>query len=238
MINSYSQYNLKYQTLIRKILNNGIWTDSRNSLTISLPHYSFTVDDMENDWQLLLRKMNYKGVYGEWITFSSDKPLTNVKQLQDNGCPYWNGFADEDGSINLDYANKLPQQLNDVIEGILSDKTSRRYHIELWDSDKQHREDLNLPCCHHGYTFSIIQDVLHMTWIQRSTDCFLGLPSDVAFAHYMMKHIADRTGLKIGSCMFALSNVHLYENSIAQAKEILNRTTADYDKPLKVKLEL
>ncbi len=233
----YSQFNVKYKTLIRKILNEGIWHESRNGLTLNLPHYSFVVDDMETDWKLLLRKMNYKGVFGEWITFSDKKPLTDIKQLQDNGCPYWNMFADEDGSINLDYANKLPHQLEEVIQGILSDKHSRRFVIDLWDSDKHHRDELNLPCCHFSYVFSVINNTLHMTWNQRSVDTFLGLPSDVAFAHYMMEYIADKTDLNIGSCMFALSNVHLYENSIQQAKEILNRTTDDFDKPFKVQLK-
>ncbi len=231
-------YNDSYKKLIEHILVNGTWQESRNGNTLAIPSYAFTIDDMENDWKLLLRKMYYKGVFGEWLTFSNHTPLTNIKQLEDNGCKYWKGFEDEDGSINLDYANKLPQQLDEVIEGIKLDKTSRRYHIELWDSNKEHRSKLNLECCHHGYTFSIIDNTLHLTWIQRSVDSFLGLPSDVAFAHYMMKYVAEQCDLTIGSCMFALSNVHLYENSIAQSKELLTRTINDYEKPLKVEIKL
>ena len=233
-----TQYNTEYKKLIRHILNNGIKVQSRNALTLAVPHYSFTIDDMENDWKLLLRKMNYKGVWGEWLTFTSAIPLTNISQLKDNGCNYWKGFEDEDGSINLDYANKLPHQLKEIIEEINTDPHSRRLHIELWDSDKEHRDTLNLVCCHHGYTFSIIKNILHMTWIQRSTDCFLGLPSDIVYAHFMMSYIAANCNLKVGSCMFSLSNVHLYENSLSASKELLDRTEEDHDKPLKVGITL
>ena len=66
----------------------------------------------------------------------------------------------------------------------------------------------------------------------------VGLPSDVYLAYLFMDHIAKETNLKIGSCMFSLSNVHLYENSLSASKELLNRTEKDHDKPLKVGITL
>jgi len=228
-------YNEEYKKLIKAVLN-GEEIESRNSKTLQIPHYSFVIDNMRDDSKLKLRKMNYAGVLGEFLTFTATRPLTNIQQLKDNGCNYWDMFADEDGSINLDYANKLPYQIDDVVDLINEDPNSRRMVIDLWDDNKEHRATLNLVCCHYSYSFSVMNNVLHMTWVQRSTDCFLGLPSDVAYAHFLMTNIATRTGTEVGSCMFSLSNVHLYENSWDAAKEILNRTEFDSDKPLKVKL--
>ena len=230
-------YNKEYKKLVETILTNGTEVDSRNSLTLAIPHYSFTIDDMEDDWRLLLRKLYVKGIYGEFLTLIDPTPLTNVSQFEANDCNYWKLWSGESGYINIDYHNKLHPRLANLISEIKADPTSRRHIINLWDQDNVDSGELSLPCCWNQLTFSVIGKKLHLTWTQRSVDTMIGLPSDVYLAHLFMSYVAIHTSLEVGSCMFSLSNVHIYSQHTEGAKELLTRTEADYDKPLKFKLE-
>ncbi len=230
-------YNDSYKKLIEHILVNGTWQESRNGNTLAIPHYSFTIDNMENDHTMRLRKFYKKGVLGEFNTLIDPTPLTNIKQFEANNCNYWSLWAKEDGSINIDYHNKLHPQLEDVIEGIRSNPSSRRHVISLWDSDVCEIDKLSLPCCWHNLTFSVIANKLHLVWTQRSVDTAIGLTSDVYLAYLFMNHVAHKCDLTIGSCMFSLSNVHLYEEHVPGAKEILTRTKTDFDKKLSFELK-
>ena len=233
----YSQYNIKYQSLVRKVLQNGIWQEGRNGMTIVIPHYSFTIDDMQTDHILRLRKMYTKGIIGEFNTLIDPTPLTNVLQFEANGCNYWSNWSAEDGSLRLDYHDELVKQLPELIRGIQKDPNSRRHILSLWNSKNVFNDVLSLPCCWTGMVFSVINNVLHLRWEQRSCDTMVGLPSDVYLAYLFMNYVALKTDLIVGSCMFSLSNVHIYEEHVTGAKEILNRNTEDYDKPIKFELK-
>jgi len=230
-------YNEEYKKLVEHILVNGIWQEGRNGNTLVVPNYSFTIDNMEEDWRLKLRKLYIKGIYGEFLTLIDPTPLTNVSQFEANECNYWKLWAKEDGSINVDYHNMLQPRLSNLIHEINTDPSSRRHIINLWDQNHVDSGELSLACCWHNLTFSVIAGTLHLTWTQRSVDTMIGLPSDVYLAHLFMQYIATMCNLKIGSCMFSLSNTHIYEEHISGAKELLTRTEADYDKKLSFELK-
>ena len=232
-----TQLTVEYRKLVSSILFDGTKQEGRNGDTLVLPHYSFTLDFSNRaNSQLLLRKMWYNGVLGEFRTLLDPTPLNNVSQFKDNGCNYWSQWAYADGSLNLDYHNMLHPQLEDIIEQIKADPESRRHVISLWNHDNVHSGELSLPCCWHGMTFSVIGQELHMTWTQRSVDTMLGLPADIYLAYLFMRQVCKQTGYDIGTCMFSLSNVHVYAAHIDGAKELLARTEDDYDKPIKFEL--
>lgn len=226
-----------YKKLVKNILENGTEQDCRNGSQLIVPHYSFTINDMKNNHRLLLRKMYYKGVLGEFYTLIDEKPLTNVAQFEANGCNYWKDWAGPNGELTLDYYNELHPALENVIEQIKRDPESRRHVISLWNNEHAFNDSLSLHCCWHNLTFSVIAGVLHLTWTQRSVDTMIGLPADIYLAYLFMNHIANECNLETGSCMFSLSNVHIYSEHIEGAKELLTRTEEDYNKPLKFKLK-
>jgi len=226
--------NEEYKKLVRHILYTGVEQKGRNGSTLIIPSYSFTVQDMENGHTLKLRKMYYKGILGEFLTLVDSTPLTNVKQFEKNGCNYWSEWADENGDLNLDYHNQMHPQLGDVIRQIKKDPSSRRHVISLWNHKTV--DTLSLPCCWHSLTFSVIDKTLHLTWTQRSVDTMVGLPSDIYLAYLFMNYVAEHTKLRVGSCMFSLSNVHIYGTHIDSAIELLERSDEYSDIPLKFKV--
>ena len=228
-------YNTEYKKLVQHILNEGHYQLSRNGAQLIIPHYSFTIQ--ATDWKLKLRKMYYNGIAGEFVTLIDTKPLTNIKQFEDNGCKYWKEWAGPEGQLNLDYYNQLHPQLEDIINQIKEEPDSRRHVISLWDHENVKSGILSLPCCWHGLTFSVIDRTLHLTWTQRSVDTMVGLPSDVYLAYMFLDHIATETGYALGTIMFSLSNVHIYEEHIPGAKELLTHSTKDFMVPLKFELK-
>ena len=228
-------YNDKYKELVHTILTKGQWQEARNGQCLIIPHYSFTIN--AKDWRLNLRKMWYSGVRAEWDTLmDTENPLTNVKQFKDRGCNYWDNFAAEDGSIRLDYYDMLHSQLEDVIKNIKRNPHDRGHVVELWNHNNVKSGVLSLRCCWHGFTISVIGSTAHLNWVQRSVDTMLGLPADVYLAYLFLNHICDEVGLNMGTMSFDLSNAHIYQQHIDGAKEIMNRTEADYNKPLKFEL--
>ncbi len=230
-----SQYNHEYRQLVIKILLDGKEQSGRNGKTKIIPNWSFTIDNMKTDHKLLLRKMHYKGIEGEFKTLIDPKPLTNVKQFEENGCNYWSNWAGPNGELRLDYHDEMVRQLPALIEGIKNDPNGRRHIINLWNHDNVQRGVLSLPCCWHNLTFSVIDDTLHLTWVQRSVDTMVGLPSDVYLAYLFMEHVAKETSLDMGSCMFSLSNVHIYDAHTDGAYTLVGRKVPN-NEPIKFKL--
>ena len=232
--------NKEYKDLVNHILQYGINQNCRNGSQRIIPHWSMVLDFSEpkkSNHILKLRKMYYKGVEGEFKTLISKTPLTNVKQFEANGCNYWKNWADDDGSINLDYYNELHPALENVIEQIKRDPDSRRHVISLWNNENAFNDSLSLNCCWHNLTFIVIAGVLHLTWTQRSVDTMIGLPADIYLAYKFMEYIANECDLAIGTCMFSLSNVHIYSEHLDAACKLLDRTEYDFDKPLKFELK-
>jgi len=118
---------------------------------------------------------------------------------------------------------------------ILSNKLE--HPLSLQETTKNLLKPLSLECCWHGLTFTVIDSTLHLTWVQRSVDTMVGLPADIHLAYMFMNLVALECSLSIGTCMFALSNVHIYSEHIDGAIELLNRTEDDFNKPIKFKLK-
>ena len=227
-------YSDNYKKLVSTILNEGTIQEARNGTQLIIPHYSFTLDLSSGQNHILkLRKYFVKGVEGEFKTLlSRTNPLTNVKQFEANGCNYWVKWAKEDGALNLDYYNQLHPALDNVIDQIKKDPYSRRHVISLWDNENAFNDSLSLHCCWHNLTFTVIDRTLHLTWTQRSVDTMVGLPADIYLSFLFMAYIAKLCDLKVGTCMYSLSNVHIYTEHVTGAYELLTRTTEDFDKPL------
>ena len=230
-------YNQSYKKLVEQVLITGTWVESRNSQTLSIPFYSFIIKDLANDHKLLLRKQGVKGIEGEFKTLMSKTPLVNSAQFRANSCNYWEANAGPNGELRLDYYDELHAQLPNLVANIKSDPYSRRHKLELWNHKNVSSGVLSLPCCWTGFTISILENKLHMTFNTRSQDLMLGTQADVYIAWLFMKYLSEETGYATGDLMYTMSNVHLYEEHIPGAKELLTRTESDFDKKLSFELK-
>lgn len=215
-------YELEYTKLVQECLASPD-RNTRNGLTRSLFGYQLKVNLADGFPLLVGRKMFYKGVFGELAAIlRGPKHINDFKKW---GCNYWDQWAAEDGSINVDYGNAWldyngVNQLEELRNALKNDPTSRRMIINGWRPDRL--KDLSLPCCHYGYQFYVNDNVLSMVWIQRSVDVMVGLPSDVAFAAAMVIMIANEFGFEPGVITMQLGDCHVYNEHIEGAKQYID----------------
>lgn len=190
------------------LLGTGDFRKGRNGNTLSLFGTQLKYD-MANGFPILsMRKIFWKGVLGEFISFLQD--AETVEEFRANGCNYWDLWADETGHLALDYPPR--EQLEYVIGLLKSDPTSRRIIIDLWNPDN--RGNLSLDPCHTQYQFSVRAGRLDMIWTQRSVDYAVGAPSDFILAALYNVTIANECDLVPGIITFNFGDTHLYEEHI------------------------
>ena len=125
-------------------------------------------------------------------------------------------------SRNMWYHLIKVDQVNNVINEIKNNPNSRRLLVSAWNP-----VDLNdcvLPPCHVLYQFDVDGDKLSLMWVQRSVDCFLGLPFNIASYSLLLHIVARITGKIPHELIGSLGNTHIYKNHIEQVKEQLSRT--------------
>lgn len=207
----------QYGALINKILHKGEKRPSRAGDTYSIFGEKIEVDLSDGSFPLLQgRKMFYKGVLGELAAmFRGPKTVEDFEKF---GCNYWKDWANEDGSIKVDYGNAWidyngVNQLEKVVEKLLNTPNDRRIIIDAWRPDRL--DDLSLPCCHLLYQWYVRDGkFLDMVWYQRSVDTMVGLPSDIVLAATWNILLANQCGYTPGVVKLMLGDTHIYANHL------------------------
>jgi len=156
--------------------------------------------------------MHYKGVLGELAAML--RGPKHIKDFEEYGCNYWKEWADDDGSICVDYGNSWLdfggyRQLQQLVEGLKNDPHGRRHIVTGRKPDNL--DILSLPCCHLLYQWYVREDeFLDMIWYQRSADWMIGVPSDIVLAAAWNIIIANEVGLKPGKITMVFGDSHIY----------------------------
>lgn len=179
---------------------------------------------------------------------------TDTKILEEKGVHFWKGntsreFLDNrglqhlpEGSLGAAYSKQWRDfgsgvkgqvgidQLSKLLTSLEMDKYSRRHVVTLWNP----LEEMDMPItpCWWAFNFVVMQDgngvdVLHMKSVNRSLDVVFG--ANFALMQQRMLQIAlcKMFGFKVGVLSADLSNVHIYDNQIEYAEELVNREWED-----------
>lgn len=112
-------------------------------------------------------------------------------------------------------------QIQNVIDTLKTNPTSRRMIVSAWNVADI--EDMALPPCHTMFQFFVAEGKLSCQLYQRSADCFLGVPFNIASYALLTMMIAKECGLELGDFVHTLGDAHLYLNHLEQADEQLSR---------------
>ncbi len=220
----------QYLELLQHILDNGTDKSDRTGTgTRSVFGYQMRFDLAEGFPLLTTKKLHLKSIIHELLWFL--KGDTNVKYLQDNGVRIWNEWADPDGDLGHiygyqwrswpDYKGGAVDQIAEAQNTIRTNPDSRRIIVSAWNVADL--PNMNLPPCHALFQFYVADGKLSLQLYQRSADCFLGVPFNIASYALLLQMMAQATGLKAGEFVHTLGDAHLYLNHLDQARLQLTR---------------
>lgn len=220
----------QYLDLIRHILDTGVRKHDRTGTgTISTFGYQMRFDLSEGFPLLTTKKVHLKSIIYELLWFLAGD--TNVKYLQEHGVRIWNEWADPDGSLGHiygfqwrswpDYDGGHIDQISRAVEDLKTNPDSRRIIVNSWNVADLDR--MNLPPCHTFFQFYVADGRLSCQLYQRSADCFLGVPFNIASYALLTMMMAQVCGLKPGDFIHTLGDAHIYLNHLDQVHEQLQR---------------
>lgn len=221
----------QYLDLVKKILAEGHRKEDRTGTgTISIFGHQMRFDLSEGFPLLTTKKVHLKSIIYELLWFL--KGDTNVRYLQEHGVRIWNEWADPDGSLGHiygyqwrswpDYDGGFIDQISEAVEAIKNNPDSRRIIVSAWNVADI--KNMNLPPCHAFFQFYVSDGKLSLQLYQRSADCFLGVPFNIASYALLCMMMAQVCGLKPGEFIHTTGDTHIYLNHLDQVKEQLTRT--------------
>lgn len=187
------------------------------------------------------KKLEEKGV-NIWKSNTSreflDKRGLNLYDEGDMGPMYGVQWRDFGGATKRDYESQYSKdlskvkgidQLKYVFNEIKNNPNSRRILMTTLNPAEVDKGVL-WPCHGIAVQFNVRGDKLDCLWYQRSTDCGLGLPFNIA-SYAVLTHImAKATNLKAGDLIFTSGDTHIYKNHIEPLKEQISRDPYPFPK--------
>ena len=221
----------QYLDMLRHILDTGHRKDDRTGTgTISTFGYQTRFDLSEGFPLVTTKKVHLKSIIHELLWFLAGE--TNVKYLQDNGVRIWNEWADADGDLGHIYGYQWRSwpapdgthidQIANAVHDIRENPDSRRIIVSAWNVGELDR--MNLPPCHAFFQFYVSGGRLSCQLYQRSADCFLGVPFNIASYALLTMMMAQVCGLKPGEFIHTFGDLHIYTNHLEQVNLQLTRT--------------
>ena len=183
----------------------------------------------------------------KWSSNFFIQGLTDKQWLKDRNCHIWNEWhnpqSNDDNDLGPIYGyqwrnfggyspanddskkNDLHQhstgcdQLKQLVEQLKSNPNDRRMLVSAWNP--LDLPFMALPPCHVLFHLVALDGKLNLTWFQRSCDLMLGIPFNLASYSLLLHLLAKESNLKTGKVIGMLSDVHIYENHLEQAKKQL-----------------
>jgi len=221
----------QYHQLLQHILEKGTEKADRTGTgTISVFGHQLRFDLSEGFPMVTTKKLHLKSIVYELLWFLNGD--TNVKYLQENGVRIWNEWADENGDLGPVYGKqwrswlgadgKATDQIQQAIDLIKHNPDSRRIIVNAWNVGEL--PQMALSPCHALFQFYVADGKLSCQLYQRSADCFLGVPFNIASYALLTMMIAQVCDLEVGEFIHTFGDAHLYLNHIEQTKLQLSRT--------------
>jgi len=233
----------QYLELLTHILDNGTDKGDRTGTgTRSVFGYQMRFDLQQGFPLVTTKKLHVRSIIHELLWFLTGD--TNIQYLKDNGVRIWDEWATESGELGPLYGKQWVawekpngetiNQIEEIIETLKNNPNSRRMIVSAWNPADLPDESVSpqknvkqgrmaLATCHAFFQFYVANGKLSCQLYQRSADTFLGVPFNIASYALLVHMIAQQTDLEVGDFIWTGGDVHLYNNTIEQAKTQIER---------------
>lgn len=210
--------------------NRSKWADGSKPKTKRILQVVHKYDLSKGFPILSLRDINFKASVDEFIWIYI-KLSNNIKDLNSK---IWNSWANKDGVVEKAYGYQISKptmgfnsQIEYVINEIKTNPTSRRIQMNMFNAEEQkEKSEKSLIECAYGMHFSVKDNKLHATLIQRSGDFITACGSggwNVVQYSALIFAIAKECNLDVGIFTHVIQDLHLYDNHEKQALELIKR---------------
>lgn len=224
----------EYVELLNHILTTGEKREDRTGVgTVGVFGESLTFDLSESFPLLPLRKLHWKSIVYELLWFLRGD--TNIGYLKSHGVSIWDEWADSDGELGAVYGKNWRHfnsstgyegvdQIKNLERNLKTNPSSRRLIVTAYNPDDLPPHNVP-PACHTLFQCYVSNNrQLNMQMYQRSADYILGVPFNIA-SYALLNHIlATIAGLRVGYLTICFGDVHVYQNHVDGAKELVNRS--------------
>ena len=226
-------FDLEYQQLLKKILEDGVQElNNRTEKQVKIHQGGFTSFNLrpsEHFPIVSLRDINIKHFVAEIIWFLSASQDLNLLRKYTKG---WNMFSDYDNpdKVSNSYGYMWRKhfgrdQLLLAIEDLQRDPSSRQCVVMGWNPTEDAMgttKKPNVPCV-PMFLLNIIQGELNLSTFWRSEDIYFGLPHDIAGFALLQSIIAQKLGVKTGYLHHLINHAHIYENQFKNCEIMCQR---------------
>ena len=233
----------QYLDLLQHIMDKGVQKGDRTGTgTKSVFGYQMRFDLQEGFPMVTTKKLHLKSIIYELLWFLRGE--TNIRYLKEHGVSIWDEWATEEGELGPIYGKQwvaweTPKgeqinQIQQIIDTLKQNPNSRRMLVSAWNPADLPDESISpqenvkqgrmaLATCHAFFQFYVAEGKLSCQLYQRSADTFLGVPFNIASYALLVHMIAQQTGLEVGEFIWTGGDVHLYNNTLEQAKLQVSR---------------
>jgi thymidylate synthase len=231
-----------YLDTLREVLEHGNDRDDRTGVgTRALFGRTMRFNMADGFPAITTKKLAFKAVKSELLWFleggSDDNRLKELNKSEKTiwtanaEADYWTPKAKFPGDLGRVYGvqwrswlkpdGTTVDQIQNVIEQIKKDPTSRRLIVTAWNPGEL--DQMALPPCHMFFQFFVADGKLSLYMHQRSCDMFLGVPFNIASYSLLLHMMAQVTGYEAGEFVHSLGDTHIYKNHFDAVKEQLTR---------------
>lgn len=233
-----------YLDLLQTILDQGTRRADRTGTgTIGIFGHQMRFDLSEGMPLVTTKKLHLRSIIHELLWFIRGD--TNVRSLNEVGVSIWDEWASESGDLGPLYGAQwrswpnphggVIDQLSEVVTQLQERPYSRRHVVSAWNPadlpDEQVSPQDNVAAgrmalapCHCLFQFYVADGRLSCQLYQRSADCFLGVPFNIASYAMLTYMVAQVVGLEPGDFVHTFGDAHIYLNHLDQVNEQLSRT--------------
>lgn len=233
----------QYLALLQQVLNHGCKKSDRTGVgTLSVFGHQMRFDLGLGFPLVTTKKLHLKAILHELLWFLRGD--TNIRYLQEHGVSIWDEWATENGDLGPIYgaqwrAWKSPDgttldQIQILLENIKKKPHSRRHIVSAWNptdlpdetlkpQDNVQQGRMALAPCHTFFQFNVADNRLSCMLTQRSADCFLGVPYNIASYALLTHMVAQQCDLEVGELIWSGGDVHIYLNHLEHVRTQLAR---------------
>lgn len=220
----------QYLDLLNHIMRDGTDKSDRTGTgTRSVFGHQMRFDLADGFPLVTTKKVHLKSIIYELLWFLRGD--TNARYLQKHGVRIWNEWADPDGNLGHiygyqwrswpDYNGGFIDQISQAVDDIKNNPDSRRIIVSAWNVADI--PNMNLPPCHAFFQFYVADGRLSLQLYQRSADCFLGVPFNIASYALLLQMMTQVCGLQPGEFIHTTGDTHIYRNHFDQVRLQLTR---------------